>query len=44
VITYGKAAVSTGFIVGGEAYSWLRSFLGKKTTQAKEVTSEKIGN
>jgi len=44
VVTYGKAAVSTGFIVGSEAYTWLRSFLGQKATQAKEVTHEKVGN
>lgn len=44
VVTYGKAAVSTSFIVTGEAYNWLTSFLHAKKTQAKEVTAEKTGN
>jgi len=44
VVSYGKAAVSTTFIVGGEAYNWLTSFLSAKKAEAKEMTNEKMGN
>lgn len=42
IVTYGKAAVSTGLIVGHEAYSWLSSFLSAKKAEVKEVTNEKV--
>lgn len=44
VVTYGKAAISTGLIVGSDTLSWLGSFLAQKKEQAKEVTNEKTGN
>jgi hypothetical protein len=44
VVSYGKAAVSTTFIVGGEAYNWITAFLSAKKAQAKEATNEKTGN
>ena len=44
LVTYGKAAVATGLIVGGDAYSFLVSFLGTKKAEAKEVVKEKTNN
>ena len=44
LVTYGKAAVATGFIVGGDTYNFLLSFLGQKKAEAKEVTKEKTSN
>lgn len=44
MVTYGKAAISTGLIVGSDTLSWLGSFLAQKKQQAKEVSSEKTGN
>lgn len=44
VVTYGKAAVAAGLIVGSDAISWLSSFLAQKKEQAKEVSNEKTGN
>lgn len=44
IVTYGKAAVSTSFIVGSTAYNWLAGFLSGKKAQAKEVTNEKLNN
>jgi len=42
VVGWGKAAVSTGIIVGGDAYGWIASFLSQKKTEAKEVSNEKL--
>jgi len=44
VLTYGKAAVGTGFVVLGDSLGWLSSFLSKKKEQGKEIVSEKSGN
>jgi len=44
IVTYGKAAVATGLIVGGDAYSFLVSFLGAKKAEAKEVAKEKTSS
>lgn len=44
LVTYGKAAVATGLIVGGDTYNYLISFLSKKKAEAKEVAKEKSGN
>ncbi|RDL40793.1 Uncharacterized protein BP5553_00772 [Venustampulla echinocandica] len=41
VVTYGKAAVGTGFKVAGDSWAWLNSFLGATKAPAKEVSSEK---
>jgi hypothetical protein len=42
-LTYGKAAVGTGFVVLGDSLGWLSGFLREKK-QGKEVVSEKTGN
>jgi len=44
IVTYGKAVVSTGLIVGTDAYTWLAGFLSGKKAEAKEITSEKLNN
>lgn len=44
LVTYGKAAVSTGLIVGTDAYTYVLSFLQGKKAEAKEVTNEKLNN
>ena len=44
IVTYGKAVVSTSFIVGADAYTWLASFLSTKKKEAKEVSNEKLNN
>jgi len=44
LVGYGKAAVSTTFKVGGDAYAWLSGFLSAKKAEAKEVSSEKLNN
>jgi len=44
IVTYGKAAVSTGLIVSTEALSWLGDFLKGKKAEAKEVSNEKFNN
>jgi len=44
LVTYGKAAVSTGLIVGGDAFTWITAFLKGKKAEAKEVTNEKLNN
>ncbi len=44
IVTYGKAAVATGLIVGNDTYNFLLSFLSKKKAEVKEVTKEKTGN
>jgi len=44
LVTYGKAAVSTGLIVGTDAYTYVMSFLAGKKAEAKEVTNEKLNN
>ncbi|KAG0652788.1 hypothetical protein D0Z07_0665 [Hyphodiscus hymeniophilus] len=41
IVTYGKAAVATGLIVGGDTYNFLVSFLSSKKAEAKEVAKEK---
>jgi len=41
IVGYGKAVVSTSFILGSDALAWLGDFLGKKKTEAKEVANEK---
>ena len=43
VLTYGKAAVGTGFVVLGDSLGWLSSFLSKKKAEGKEAISEKTG-
>jgi len=42
IVSYGKAAVSTSFIVGGDAITWITTFLKGKKAEAKEVTNEKL--
>jgi hypothetical protein len=44
LVTYGKAAVSTGLIVGTDAYKFVMGFLSGKKAEAKEVTNEKLNN
>ena len=44
LVTYGKAAVSTGIIVGSDAFEWLAGFLKGKKAEAKEVTNEKLNH
>lgn len=41
VVNLGKAVVSTGLIVSGDAVHWLSEFLSKKKVEAKEVVQEK---
>ncbi|CAD6442110.1 9d9c25ec-4ed5-4130-88f0-886dfe22d8ea [Sclerotinia trifoliorum] len=40
----GKAVISTGLIVSGEAFQWLSQFLSAKKAEAKETTKEKTNN
>jgi len=44
IIGYGKAVVSTSFIVGSDALAWLSEILRRKKAEAKEVTNEKLAN
>ena len=45
LFTYGKAAVATGLIISGDAYSLLVSFLGaKKEAKAKEAVIDETSN
>jgi len=44
LVGYGKAAISTSFKVGGDAYNWLSEFLYAKKKEAKEVSNEKLSN
>lgn len=44
IVTYGKAAVATGLIVGGDAYSFVVSFLSAKKAEVKEVAKEKTSS
>lgn len=44
VVTYAKAAVGTGLIVGSDLFGWLGGFLAQKKEQAKEVSNEKLQN
>jgi len=44
LVGYGKAAVSTGIIVGSDTLGWLSSFLSKKKTETKEVANDKMNN
>ena len=44
IVSYGKAAISTGLIVSSDTLSWLSGFLSKKKTEAKEVANEKMNN
>lgn len=44
VVAYGKAAITTGLIVGSDALGWLSEFLSAKKEQAKEVGNEKLNN
>lgn len=44
IVSYSKAVVTTGLIVGGDAYSFLVSFLGAKKAEAKEVAKEKTSS
>jgi hypothetical protein len=41
VVNLGKAVVSTGLIVSGDAVHWLSEFLSKKKVEVKEVVHEK---
>ena len=43
-MTWGKAAIATGLVVGGDAYGWLSGFLAGKKAEAKEVSNEKLNN
>jgi len=42
LVTYGKAALATGLIVGSDVVGWLGAFIGQKNQEAKEVTNEKL--
>merc|ERR1712093_858980 len=44
IVTWGKAAIATGLVVGGDAYGWLSGFLAGKKAEAKEVSNEKLNN
>lgn len=44
IVGYGWALVSTGLVVGGEAYRWVSERVVKREGQVKEVVSEKVGN
>ncbi|KAG9242566.1 hypothetical protein BJ878DRAFT_481903 [Calycina marina] len=44
VVGWGKAAISTGIIVGADSLAWIAGFLSSKKAEAKEVTNEKLGN
>lgn len=44
IVTYGKAALATGLIVGSDVVGWLGAFLGQKKAEAKEVTNEKLSS
>lgn len=44
IVTWGKAAIATGIVVGGDAYGWLSGFLAGKKAEVKEVSSEKLSN
>jgi len=44
LVTYGKAAISTGLIVTSDVVGWLGAFLSQKKEQAKEVSNEKLSN
>jgi len=44
LVSYGKAAVSTGLIVSSDALNWLGGFLGPKKDQAKAAVNEKLNN
>jgi len=44
IVTYGKAAVTTGIAIGQDTFSWLTGFLKEKKGGVKEVKEEKVGN
>jgi len=44
IVGYGKAFVSTSFIVGSDTLAWLSEVLRRKKAEAKEVTNEKLAN
>ncbi|EKD12028.1 CAP20-like protein [Drepanopeziza brunnea f. sp. 'multigermtubi' MB_m1] len=44
IVTWGKAAIATGLVVGGDAVGWLQGFLAGKKAEAKEVSNEKLNN
>ena len=44
IVTYGKAAIATGLVGSGDAFSWLSRFLSKKKEESKEVVNEKVNN
>lgn len=44
LVGYGKAAVTTTFKVGGEAYTWLAGFLSAKKSEVKEASNEKLSS
>jgi hypothetical protein len=43
LVTYSKAAIATGLIVGSDVVGWLSGFLSQKKAEVKEVTNEKTG-
>ncbi|KAI9046707.1 hypothetical protein LZ554_009445 [Drepanopeziza brunnea f. sp. 'monogermtubi'] len=44
IVTWGKAAIATGLVVGGDAVGWLQGFLAGKKAEAKEVSNEKLNH
>jgi len=41
IVTYGKAAITTTLIVGGDVLAWAAAFANSKKAAAKEVVNEK---
>lgn len=44
IVTWGKAAIATGLVVGSDAVGWLQGFLAGKKAEVKEVSNEKLNN
>ncbi len=44
IVTWGKAAIATGLVVGSDAVGWLQELLAGKKAEAKEVSNEKLNN
>lgn len=44
IVTYGKAAVASALIIGGDTYNYVMSFLTAKKAEAKEVMKEKTSS
>jgi hypothetical protein len=44
IVTYGKAAITTSWVVSHDVLSYLSSFLSQKKAEVKEVSNEKLNS